>query len=141
MTSQTKKTDNKSATKKTAASKAKAEETAVKTETAKDADVKTETKKTTTAKATSEKTAAKKESSTAASKKSAVQAGPISQIVIQYLGNESTIDSIVEKVTNAYVAEGHRASSIKDLRVYLKPEEGAAYYVINEKVVGKVDLF
>ena len=32
-------------------------------------------------------------------------------------------------------------SSIKDLRVYLKPEDGAAYYVINEKVAGRVDLF
>lgn len=32
-------------------------------------------------------------------------------------------------------------SSIKTLQLYLKPEESAAYYVINQKFAGKVDLF
>lgn len=79
-----------------------------------------------------EKTAAKKPA-----KKEAVAP----QIVVQYDGNESTVDAIVEKVTSEYVSEGHRASSIKDLKVYLKPEDGLAYYVINEKVAGSVSLF
>lgn len=48
---------------------------------------------------------------------------------------------MIERATQAYVADGHRASSIKSLQVYLKPEESAAYYVINSKYAGKVDLF
>lgn len=40
----------------------------------------------------------------------------------------------------AYVAEGHRASAIKKLTIYLKPEERKAYYVINEKATGDIDL-
>ena len=46
----------------------------------------------------------------------------------------------LEKFDQA-VADGHRASSIKSLQVYLKPEEFAAYYVINQKFAGRVDLF
>jgi len=48
---------------------------------------------------------------------------------------------VIEKAKNEFVAEGHRASSIKSLQVYLKPEEFAAYYVINQKFAGRVDLF
>lgn len=35
---------------------------------------------------------------------------------------------------------GHRASSIKTLDLYVKPEDGAAYYVINGKETGKIEL-
>ena len=45
-----------------------------------------------------------------------------------------------EKVIAAYVAEGHRESSVKRLRLYIKPEDRKAYYVVNEKVSGSVDL-
>lgn len=48
---------------------------------------------------------------------------------------------IEEKVKAQFVAEGHRAGAIKKLDIYIKPEENAAYYVINEKFSGRVDLF
>ncbi len=63
------------------------------------------------------------------------------EVFIQYQGNEVIVAEVIEKAKNAYVAEGHRVSSIKSLQVYLKPEEFAAYYVINQKVAGRVDLF
>lgn len=63
------------------------------------------------------------------------------KVYVQFGASESSVDTIVDKIKAEYVAQGHRASSIKDLRVYLKPEDGAAYYVINEKVAGRVDLF
>lgn len=62
-------------------------------------------------------------------------------ITIQFYGNEASVASIEEKVKAAFVAEGHKASSIKTLNVYVKPEEYSAYYVINEKYTGRVDLF
>lgn len=62
-------------------------------------------------------------------------------ITIQYQGNEVAVVSVEEKVKAAFAAEGHRASSIKTLNIYVKPEEFSAYYVINEKYTGRVDLF
>ena len=56
-------------------------------------------------------------------------------------GNEAIVADVIEKAKNEFVADGHRASSIKSLQVYLKPEEFAAYYVINQKFAGRVDLF
>lgn len=48
---------------------------------------------------------------------------------------------MIERAKEAFTADGHRASSIKSLKVYLKPEEYAAYYVINDTYAGKVNLF
>ena len=62
-------------------------------------------------------------------------------ITIQHQGNEVTVASVEEKVKAAFVAEGHKASTIKTLSIYVKPEEYAAYYVINDKFSGRVDLF
>lgn len=63
------------------------------------------------------------------------------EVFVQFYGNESAVKDVVERAKDAFVAEGHRASSIKTLKVYLKPEEYAAYYVINEKSVGRINLF
>ncbi len=63
------------------------------------------------------------------------------KVYVQFGADESSVEVIVEKIKADFVAQGHRASTIKDLKVYLKPEDGAAYYVINEKVAGRVDLF
>lgn len=125
---------------------------AVKAEPAKTeaAEKNTAEKKTVAKKETVKKVAEKKNEAVAelkkavektVAKKPAKKEAVAPQIVVQYDGNESTVDAIVEKVTSEYVSEGHRASSIKDLKVYLKPEDGLAYYVINEKVAGSVSLF
>ena len=58
------------------------------------------------------------------------------EVYIQYQGREGVVEDAIKKVT-----EGHRASTIKSLQLYLKPEENAAYYVINQKIAGRVDLF
>ena len=73
--------------------------------------------------------------------KKAEKAPLIPEIKIQFAGNEADEDEIVNAIKNKYVSEGHRASAIKSLQIYLKPEENAAYYVINQKFAGRVDLF
>ena len=101
------------------------------TETAKNAV--SEKKETVKAKA---KTAVKKASSKKAAKE------PLKpEVFIQFQGQEAVVEEAIRKATDEYVAAGHRASSIKSLQVYLKPEENAAYYVINQKAAGRVDLF
>ena len=62
-------------------------------------------------------------------------------ITIQHQGNEITVASVEEKVKAAFVADGHKASTIKTLNIYVKPEEYAAYYVINDEFTGRVYLF
>lgn len=56
-------------------------------------------------------------------------------------GQEANVNDIVAKVKALYVADGHRESSIKSLQVYLKPQEWKAYYVINGKIQGEIQLF
>ncbi len=63
------------------------------------------------------------------------------EVFIQYQGKEAIVADAIEKAKAEFVADGHRVSSIKSLQLYLKPEEYAAYYVINQKFAGRVDLF
>lgn len=62
------------------------------------------------------------------------------ELFFQYDGGEISANDYVEKVKQAYVAEGHRVSSIKSLQLYFKPEDNKVYYVINEKTTGDLDL-
>ncbi|MBO5371198.1 MAG: hypothetical protein J6A75_00590 [Lachnospiraceae bacterium] len=66
------------------------------------------------------------------------------EVFVQYEDNgtqEASVADLVAKVKALYVAEGHRESSIKSLQIYMKPQEWAAYYVINKKITGRIDLF
>lgn len=103
---------------------------------------KTEEKKTTEKKATktTEKKATEKKATKTTAKK-ALKEELKPEVFIQYQGNEAVVADAVEKAKAVYVAAGHRVSSIKSLQVYLKPEEYAAYFVINQKFAGRVDLF
>jgi hypothetical protein len=62
-------------------------------------------------------------------------------IVVQVLNQEFNLSDLEEKVKAQFVADGHRAGCIKLLEIYAKPEEGKAYYVVNEgKFTGDVNL-
>lgn len=63
------------------------------------------------------------------------------EVYVQYHGEEVEQSAIIEKIKEQYVSEGHRAGNIKSLKLYLKPEDRAAYFVINDRYAGKVDLF
>ena len=63
------------------------------------------------------------------------------EVYVQYQGNESNLAMITERIKKQYVEEGHKESDIKSLKIYLKPEDASAYYVINEHNSGKVFLF
>lgn len=78
--------------------------------------------------------AEKKVEKKAAAKPAAAQ--KVEEVVIQFGGAEWTEAQLKQAAQDAYVAEGHRASTIKKLTIYVKPEERMAYYVVNEKVTG-----
>ena len=63
------------------------------------------------------------------------------EVVLQYREYEANMDDVLARVKANYVAKGHKEESIEDLQVYVKPEDFTAYYVINDGIVGKVNLF
>lgn len=91
------------------------------------------------------KSTAKKEGAESVKKAPVKKAAPakapvVEEVYVQFGGEEWKVTELSERAKAAYLAEGHRASGIKKMAVYVKPEEGKAYYVINDKESGSVDL-
>lgn len=108
---------------------------------AKAAEVKTAVKETVKEAVAEKKEKAVKTPKSTKPAKKAVKEEVKPEVFIQYEGKEAIVAEAIEKAKAEFVADGHRVSSIKSLQVYLKPEEYAAYYVINQKFAGRVDLF
>ena len=116
----------KSAEEKTTA--VKSEEPAKKT-----AAKKTTTRKTTAAKKTTTKTAAK----TTAAKK----AEPVTEVYVQYWGKEIHTSEVADRIKKIWTEDmGKKASELKVLKIYIKPEDNGAHYVINGDVTGFIGL-
>ena len=94
---------------------------------------KTTTRKTTAAKKTTTKTAAK----TTAAKK----AEPVTEVYVQYWGKEIHTSEVADRIKKIWTEDmGKKASELKDLKIYIKPEDNGAHYVINGDVTGFIGL-
>lgn len=66
------------------------------------------------------------------------------ELFVQYNGMEYSEKEMMKKVIAAWEAEGKKASAIKRTKLYVKLEDGKAYYVINEGLkngsTGAIDL-
>jgi len=102
--------------------------------------VATATKKAKEAKDTVKKTATRT-ASKAADKVNETLEGQKADVFIQYAGGEVAAKDVLARVKEAYVSDGHKLTDIKSVQVYIKPEENAAFYVINKKAAGQVVLF
>lgn len=70
----------------------------------------------------------------------AVKAAPVAEdVFVQYGVMEWKTADLTEKAKAAYTAEGNTAA-IASLKLYIKPEERKAYYVINDTATGSIDL-
>ena len=116
-----------SATKKAADTKKKATETAA------------AAKKKTTAAKKSAATATKKASTTAKKTVAAAKGEVVETAILQFGGNDYKVDDIIAKATASFKVE-NKNKTIKDIKVYIKPEDNAAYYVVNNDCAGRVDL-
>ncbi len=64
---------------------------------------------------------------------------PVKNIIIQYMGEEITEEVLTERALAQFAAtEG--AVAVKSITLYIKPEDQAAYYVINDAYTGKVEF-
>lgn len=59
---------------------------------------------------------------------------------VEYAGKQVEDKELISNVKALWVAEGNKVKDIKTLNIYVKPEENAAYYVINETFSGKVEF-
>lgn len=75
-------------------------------------------------------------------RKKAQKAAPAKaeRILVQFGAMEWNTEDLMARARDAYVADGHRASSIKSVSLYVKPEDMKAYFVINDKATGSIDL-
>ena len=110
---------------------------------------KTTAAKTTAAKTTAAKTtmaaAAKTEEKAAPAKKTTCKktaAKPVeAKVYIEFSNAKVAIDEVVENVKATYKANGG-TDEIKSLEVYIKPDESAAYFVVNGELPGnKMDVY
>jgi hypothetical protein len=62
-------------------------------------------------------------------------------VVLQYAGKEVVYAELVKRAEEAWKATGKAASGLKDVKVYVKPEENKAYYVLNNgEEIGSFDI-
>lgn len=96
------------------------------------------------AEAAPKKTAAAKkaaEPKKAPAKRTAAKKAEVeTSVYVQYAGREVTVKELVAQAKSAYIAAGHKEEDIKTIDVYVKPEENAAYYVVNGSDGDKIDL-
>ena len=146
-TAEVKPVEAKTAVKKT--TKTAAKKAAAKTETAKKAvetaavkvEAKVEDAKETVkeaAKATTKKVAAKKTAVKTTAKKAVAKKEAKTETFIQYNDEQTDMDAVLKRVEADLKAQKVAA---KDIKLYIKPQDGACYYVADGKVAGRVDLF
>lgn len=122
------------ATKKAVTETKAVKETEVKT--APKSEVKAETK---AAPKAEKKTPAKKPAAKKSpAKKTAKTDVKKENVLVQFSGKEYDIDSIVTLAKADFKA--NNKGCVRSINVYVKPEDSAAYYVVNGKTEGKVDL-
>ena len=133
-TAETKKAPAKKATAKKATTK---KATAKKTTTKKAAST---VKKTTAAKkTTTKKTAAKTTAKKTTTKKAATK--PNVMIEIQYSYKHISNDELVQKSLDNYQYDlKGDPTKVKKLSIYVKPQEDKAYYVVDDKISGDIDI-
>ena len=124
---------------KTTAKAAEATKAAVKTTPAKTEESKTETAAAEKKAPAKKATPVKKETTTVrktAAKKTVEKAEIKESVFVQFAGAEYNLDDVKANVKKAWMAEtGKKESDIKDIQIYVKPEEHAAYYVVNGEFV------
>ena len=60
-------------------------------------------------------------------------------VYIQFKGMEEGVDDLVAAARADYKAT-HKRTPINSIKIYVKPEEYTAYYVVNDSYFGKVGM-
>lgn len=102
-------------------------------------ETKKETVKSTATKKTTKKTTATKATTKKAAAKTAVPAN--TEVYVQFWGKEVYAKDVVEHIKKIWTEElGKKEADLKDLKVYIKPEDNGAHYVFNGEITGFLPL-
>ena len=63
------------------------------------------------------------------------------QMFLQFNEQEVELATVEANVKKDWKDAGNKLTAIESLDIYVKPQEGKAYYVVNKSYEGKVDLF
>lgn len=61
-------------------------------------------------------------------------------VYVEFYGEQISKDELVKEAEKIWVAAGKKASDIKKIDLYVKPEEDKAYYVINDELDGSFHI-
>ena len=124
---------------RTTTKKAELKTSTAKPATAKEAPAKKETTVKTAVKATVKKAATKKPAVRKTASRKAASLN--TEVYVQWLGKEVYAKDIVENIKKIWTEEmGKKESELVDLKVYIKPEDNGAHYVINGDITGFIEL-
>lgn len=59
---------------------------------------------------------------------------------MEFQGKQLDEKEVVANAKRIWVENGNKASELKTLKLYIKPEENTAYYVFNDEVTGGFPL-
>ena len=59
---------------------------------------------------------------------------------VEFQGKQIDEKELVASAKKIWVENGNKASDLKALKLYIKPEENQAYYVFNDEVLGSFSL-
>ena len=65
---------------------------------------------------------------------------PVSSVILQYAGREVQADDWTRRAKEIWKEAGKPEAEIRDIKLYVKPEENMVYYVINEDMTGSFEL-
>ena len=95
-------------------------------------------KKATATKAVAEKAVEVKETKKAPAKKAAVKK---EEVTVEFAGKAYTTEQLVQIAKDVWKYDlGRKATEFKTVKIYVKPEENQAYYVVNDEVTGSFSL-
>ena len=63
------------------------------------------------------------------------------QLFLQFNEQEVELSTVEANVKKEWKEAGKKLTEIETLDIYVKPQEGKAYYVVNKEIEGKADLF
>ena len=93
-----------------------------------------------TAKTTAKKaTATVKKVADTAKKATAASKNISKTAVVEFAGNQYMVTDIIGRCEDKFKSENSK-KSYKDIKVYIKPENNAAYYVVDDKSAGMINL-
>lgn len=61
-------------------------------------------------------------------------------VFVEYAGKQVEEKDMIASVKKVWTKAGNKIGDIKSMTLYVKPEEAAVYYVINETETGKVEF-